>query len=162
MYKKIVCLLLCVFCLISSSIFSSNAAQDISDKPIDIKANSNDGGAPAFSDIYRKKYNKTSVYCYNKASSGGSVFCWVHRKKSTSNADISTKGSQIWHTVDRYYGSKNLGYNGPQKNAVTIPKGTYRYLKNYVRKDSYTHAAVGFIMRKEHKAYHMLWSPDSV
>lgn len=149
--KKAVALCLALISMISVFCIPANAAGNITDSLINIKAVNNNGGTPRMS-FWRSKRDYTSVWCENKSSSGGSLSAWVHRTNNTSTTSV--------YTVDRYYG--NWSYNGATKNMKTLPKGTYYYLPNYVKEDGYTYATLGYIMNKESVAYSIAWSPDSI
>ncbi len=150
-FKKTIALCLVLTVMMSFFGISANAAGNITDRPINIDANNNDGGVP-YRSTWERKTDATSVWCENKSTSGGSLSAWVHRTNNTSVSSV--------YTVDRYYGS--WSYNGATKNMKTLPKGTYYYLPNYVYEDGYSYAALGYIMNKEHIAYHIVWSPDSI
>lgn len=144
---------LCLVLISMMSVFgvSASAAGNIQDTIINISAINNNGGTPHMS-IWRKKTDSTKVWCENKSTSGGSLSAWVHRTNDNLTSSV--------YTVDSYYGT--WSYNGATQNKKTLPKGTYYYLPNNVKKDKYTYATLGYIMNKEAVAYNIAWSPDSI
>lgn len=150
-FKKGIAVCLILISMASIICIPANAVGNIQDKYINVSASDNDGGTPRRSS-WEPKEDTTSVWCENKSSSGGSLSAWVHRSNS--------KQSTSFYTVDRYYGS--WSYNGATKNMKTVPKGSGKYLINYVKEDGYSYAALGFILNREHVAYRIAWSPDSV
>lgn len=151
MLKRTIAVCFVLISMMSFFCISANAAGNITDTIINIKAVNNNGGTPCRSK-WREKMDYTSVWCENKSTSGGSLSAWVHRSNSTSATSMNT--------VDRYYGT--WSYNGATKNMKTLPKGTYYYLPNYVKEDGYTYATLGYIMNREAVAYSIAWSPDSI